>query len=452
MRRRLVSAPVCLVSALVTAFATAACSAPVDQEVDSKTPSESTSNFVVNVGSPLGLKLNANGFARTASSTGAIDSTNPFFLSLGTNDRACVSCHQVGEGWSVTPLGVQLRFLQTDGMDPIFRNHDGANSPLLDVSTVEARRSAYSLLLERAVIRIGLPVKADSEFELSVVDDPYGWASATQLSLFRRPLPTTNLRFLGTVSWDGRNTIAADPTNVHLSLKNQSNGASVNHAKVAAPIADDVREAIVAFETSITTAQAYSFRAGALDGFGARGGPDLLQSAPFTVGMGAPPAEVFSVFSAWGELPNWAFTQGARDVAEGEQIFTTKTFGPFGGTCSGCHDAQNVGGNSGFEMFDVGISAPARRASNVPLYTFRNKTTGETLSTTDPGRALISGKWADMNKFKVPGLRALSARAPYFHDGSAKTLGDVVRHYDEQFAIGLTCDETRKLTAFLEAL
>ena len=44
------------------------------------------------------------------------------------------------------------------------------------------------------------------QFELAQVDDPYGYASATELSLFRRPLASTNLRFLSTVMWDGRET------------------------------------------------------------------------------------------------------------------------------------------------------------------------------------------------------------------------------------------------------
>jgi hypothetical protein len=44
-------------------------------------------------------------------------------------------------------------------------------------------------------------------FELVGVRDPYGFASATELSLFRRPLPATDLRFLSTVMWDRRETV-----------------------------------------------------------------------------------------------------------------------------------------------------------------------------------------------------------------------------------------------------
>ena len=105
-----------------------------------------------------------------------------------------------------------------------------------------------------------------------------------------------------------------------------------------------------------------------------------------------------------------------------------------------------------FAMFDVGISASQRRKPEVPLYTFRDKVTGQTVATTNPGRALISGAWADMNKFKVPGLRRLASRAPYFHDGSVSTVKGVVDHYDAHFNIGFSHSEKQKLVAFLEAL
>ena len=84
---------------------------------------------------------NDSGFAATFSKTGVIDRTGPFFQSLGINGRSCSSCHIQGEGWTITPRGVQDRFDKTDGNDPIFRRVDGSNSPLADVSTPEARRA-----------------------------------------------------------------------------------------------------------------------------------------------------------------------------------------------------------------------------------------------------------------------------------------------------------------------
>jgi len=74
------------------------------------------------------------------------------------------------------------------------------------------------------------------------------------------------------------------------------------------------------------------------------------------------------------------------------------------------------------------------------------------VQTTDPGRALITGKWADVGKFKVPNLRGLAARPPYFHNGSQATLGDVVTFYDRRFQAGFTPQEVADLTNFLQSL
>ncbi len=49
-------------------------------------------------------------------------------------------------------------------------------------------------------------------------------------------------------------------------------------------------------------------------------------------------------------------------------------------------------------------------------------------------------------------LRALAARAPYFHNGAAATLEEVVEFYDTRFGIGLSAGEKSDLVAFLRAL
>ncbi len=134
---------------------------------------------------------NASGAARTINVSGGpvVDLSNPFFQVLGTNGRSCATCHDPRDGMTVTPARLRHRFAATGGTDPIFRTVDGSNSPDADVSTVIARRAAYSLLLTKGLIRIGMGIPAGAEFELVGVQDPYGYASASELSLFRRPLP-----------------------------------------------------------------------------------------------------------------------------------------------------------------------------------------------------------------------------------------------------------------------
>ena len=103
------------------------------------------------------------------------------------------------------------------------------------------------------------------------------------------------------------------------------------------------------------------------------------------------------------------------------------------------------------QLEEVGLTDPDV-APYLPVYTLLNKTTGHRVQTTDPGRALISGKWNDIGRFKGPVLRALSSRAPYFHNGAAATLDEVVDFYERRFGIGLTAQERADLLAFLRAL
>ena len=442
---------------------------------------------------------NDSGFAATFSKTGVIDRTGPFFQTLGVNGRSCSSCHIQGEGWTITPRGVQERFNKTDGTDPIFRRVDGSNSPAADVSTVEARRAAYSMLLNKALIRVGIGIPDGAEFELVAVADPYGFASSKELSLFRRPLPTANMDFLSTVMWDGRETIL-DPagadcvlgtTNcfatLHFTLGNQSNSATVGHSEAPLPISDAQRKAIVDFQTDLFTAQIFDREVGYLTSQNALGGVVALSSETFYFGINdtlvgdyrtkvpfTPMA--MKMYEAWANsLPDMSIgsTQlrdrvaAARNsVARGQTLFNTKpiqirdvkglndalAIATIPGTCTTCHNSPNVGNHSVPLPLDIGIADATRRTPDMPLYTLRHKVSGETMQTTDPGRALISGKWNDIGRFKGPILRALATRAPYFHNGSAKDLHAAVEFYDTRFGMGLTPDEKTDLVAFLRRL
>jgi cytochrome c peroxidase len=399
---------------------------------------------------------NPEGLAVTLSSAGAATPDHPFFASLGASARACATCHVPAEGWSLVPAEVRRRFEASAGLDPLFRAHDGAVSPRADVTTPEARARAYALLLARGLIRVGLPIPAGAEFELAAVDDPYGFASAGELSLFRRPLPATNLKFLATVMWDGRESHDGRP--IVNDLLAQAAGAANTHAQGAALDAD-ARRRIVDFERALLTAQAHDRRAGALDADGAAGGPRALAEQAFRFAINSPMEQsgrlqtprVFTLFDAWATSAD----AGRRAIASGQTLFNEKALGAAGGTCSSCHNAPNAGSNSMGAFFDTGISAEERRASDVPLYFLRCTTgplAGHRLRTTDPGWALVTGRCLDVGKFKVPTLRGLAARPPYFHDGSAATLADVVAFYDRRFGIGFTPEERDALVAFLRAL
>jgi hypothetical protein len=415
---------------------------------------------------------NPTGIVRTYNAHGSTDFGSPFFQSLGTNGRSCGSCHDAADGWTIVPSHVQARFDATDGEDPIFRTNDGSNSPNADVSTVEAKRSAYSMLLTKGLIRVGIGMPSNAEFELVAVDDPYSYASATELSLFRRPLPSTNLRFLSAVMWDGRETFPDQ--SIHFDLSDQANGATLGHAAAINPLTPDQRDAIVRFETGLFTAQSNDSAASVLNAQRAAGGPLTLSQEPFYIGIndvlspGFNP-RAFTLFDPWKDLSSTGWTpynQAREAVARGQDIFNTRAITianvrgvndalgvpALTGTCTTCHDTPNAGNHSTSLPLDLGLTTAAVRSPDMPLYTLRHRTTGEVVQTTDPGRALITGKWKDMSLFKGPVLRGLPARAPYFHNGFAATLADVVEFYNRRFEIGLTAQEKSDLVAFLRAL
>jgi cytochrome c peroxidase len=159
--------------------------------------------------------------------------------------------------------------------------------------------------------------------------------------------------------------------------------------------------------------------------------------------------------------------QNARSaVARGQALFNSREFRITGvagfndapdrlavrGSCSTCHSAPNSGTQSVPRLFNTGVSAAVFRTADMPLYTLRNLATGEIVETSDPGSAMVSGKWRDIGRFKTPGRRAIESRSPFFHNGSATELTDVVRFYDRRFRIGLSPQEIADLTAFLKAL
>jgi hypothetical protein len=419
----------------------------------------------------------------------SVDLTGPFFQSLGANGRSCSSCHRPAEAWSVSAAEIQLRFLLTQGLDPIFRTNDGSNCDHgIDTSTLDGRRAAYSLLLDRGLIRIALAVPANAEFTVVSVRNPYGCNDTATLSMYRRPLPATNLRFLSTVMFDGREsspqtgtekiTYATNPADLLADLAHQAVDATLGHAQAAAPPTPQQVQDIVNFEMQLRTAQAIDFRAGLLNADGANGGPVPLASQPFYVGINDsfPPSfhlnpfgtpfnpAIFDLFDAWTDSQN----PYRASIARGQAVFNGKPINITGvagvndvlgvpalsGTCGTCHDTPNVGNHSVSAPLNIGVGdlTSPLDVSYLPVFTLRNKNTGAMVQTTDPGRALITGFWADIGKIKGPILRGLAARAPYFHNGSATGLGDVVTFYDKRFNVGFTDREKADLIAFLNSL
>jgi len=459
---------------------------------------------------------NPNGASQTYSTIGGgIDQTGPFFQSLGTNGRSCSSCHQPSDGMSVSAAGIQHRFVQTDGLDPIFRTVDGSNcNHDIDVSTVAGRSAAYSLLRTRGLIRIAIAVPANADYDVVNVDNPYRCGETDVISMYRRPLPATNLKFLSAVMFDGRESTPATgttkilydnyPASLLSDLAHQSISATTGHAQGdgTRPTAAE-QQAIVGFETALFTAQAIDKRIGRLDTRRADGGPEALVAQPFFISINSsvhflvpalePPGglmapadggfspTIFNLYEAWAKLPD---ANPRAAVARGQAIFNSKSVNISGvaginddvaagglaaggisslqGTCGTCHDTPNVGNHSFPTPLNIGTGDPSLSDPSVnlggldirylPKITVCKKGTDDCKTTTDLGQALIDGQFDHVGKIKGPILRGLSARAPFFHNGSARTLLDAVRFYEKRFGLVLTPQEESDLVAFLSAL
>ncbi len=429
---------------------------------------------------------NASGILETHNAGGGpIDMTGPFFQSLGSNGRSCSSCHRPAEGWSISAAEVALRFLVTQGQDPIFRTNDGSVCDHnIDTSTFFGRLQAYSLLIQRGLIRIALAVPSNAEFNVVSVVNPYGCNDPSTLSMYRRPLPATNLAFLSAVMSDGRESSpqtgtfpVLNSTNLQDDLKHQALDATTGHAQ-GTGLSDELQKEIMNFEMALSTAQAFDYRAGALNSNGATGGPVTLalQTTPaFFIGINDPlggnpkgtpfTPTIFNLYDAW---TNNSLSARAS-IARGQTLFNSKPINITGvaglndtlnlttipGTCGTCHSTPNVGDHSVALAINIGVAdlTSPLDVSYLPVITLQNKVNPlEFKTTTDPGRALITGLWKDVGKVKGPVLRGLASRAPYFHNGSARSLADVLEFYDQRFLIGFSSQEKQDLIAFLNTL
>jgi hypothetical protein len=435
------------------------------------------------------MDRNPSGMVATYQPDGpTLTSRNAFFADLGTNERTCFTCHQPAEGWTISATGARARFERSLGSDPLFRPFDGATCPSDDVSSLDAKLDAYSLLINKGLIRIGLPMPKALQFEVIKVDDPYncttssstGLTNATTgiVSVYRRPLPSTNLGFLSTIMWDGR-----EPD-----LASQAVDATLIHAQAAsAPSKTQIKQ-IVGFESGIFTAQSFDVGAHDLHSDGATGGPKGLSAelAKFFIGINDPlgmnprngpfDPNIFSIYDAWESLPGHS-DEGLRreSIARGEVVFNTKPIFITGvaglndtlnqdiisGACGTCHNTPNVGNRSVEAPQNIGVAdagehaPPALDISGLPVFTLQCRSgplAQQQFTVTDPGRALITGNCADIGKVKSPTLRGLASRAPYFHNGSAATLNDVVEFYNQRFTMELTEEEKNDLVNFLNAL
>src|SRR5262245_4981065 len=411
--------------------------------------------------------LSANnefGTAETFHVTGAVDFTNPFFQQLGTNPRTCATCHGPDQGWTMTTDANDQLFHDTDGLAPLFNRVDEGSRPDADISTKDAREAVFGpTTIELGLTRFTRTVPATAEFTVLAVDDPSGFSTPTAILNFRRPSPTMNEAKVSSILWT-----SGPVQDIRATIANVLRGGATLHEQrdPANPVPAALGAQTAELFLGLYFAQITDNGAGRLDAGGARGGPANLSTVPFTLGMNDPAApgfnrKVFDLYDAWAGSSNSARAQ----IARGQDVFNNNEFeisgvpgindvlgqDPIRGTCSTCHNTPNVGGHSVIRMVDLGIANAENCDPVLPVLTLQNKATGEMRRVCDMGRG-GNGVWADVGKFRVPPLRGLAARAPYFHDGRAKNISEVIHFYKDRFHIDFSDGKQGDLEAFLGAL
>lgn len=434
---------------------------------------------------------------------------HPFFQPLGTNGRACITCHQPADAMSLSLRTIQARWERHGFQDPLFHPSDGSNCP----TAAQERRESHSLLLDRGLVRISLPWPPrdldgnpiDPEFTLEVVSDPTGCnsgrvygltASAPNVSVYRRPRMAANLRYIVKPIAE-RNTktmmpLDRDPETGERvgmallsdsrfpTLKLQAIDAVQAHLQGPVPPADTL-EQLVDFQLRVYAAAQYSDGAGRLEG------PDIppalgvraMQYGKSQVNGNDIDTGVFLKFDKWANGED-----GERDpekaafrmsVARGNDIFFLKPFwisgavginniglgNPLKQTCAFCHNTQLTGHDNVPGWMDIGTTNFPYVAADPALPMFKitcrpevepHPYLGREIYTQDPGRALVSGKCIDVGSVVMQQFRGIAARAPYFVNGSARSLREIVDFYDRRFNIGYTDQEKQDLINFLSVL
>jgi hypothetical protein len=390
---------------------------------DERTPSvapEGLASYWITPGETLSLPAQSR-YRNSAGELGVLYAHGPlttagsaFFAPLGTNGRACVTCHQPASGMGLSLDTIRRRWRESQGKDPLFAAVDGSNCPNLP----QDQESSHSLLLQRGVFRVALPwppalrpdgTRVEPEFTIEVVRDPsgcntdpqYGLNSADpRISVFRRPRVVANLKYLSvdaggetfgpagpfnakrlamvmdkdpiTGRYSSMNIMsdARDPT-----LQLQAQDAAKNHLQATQPLTAEQLHSIVDFESQVYAGQVRDL---VNDDFeqpgtpGALGPRNLMESRSGVLGdnYGTP---VFKSFAAWqssGGPTADAQASFRASVSRGYEVYFNRPFwirdsthintvgigNPAKRTCVTCHNLQMVGTDATAGWGDLGTT------------------------------------------------------------------------------------------------
>jgi len=323
------------------------------------------------------------------------------------NGRTCQTCHTKETG-ALSILQVNL----LPASDVLFR-HDAA-----DV----VGGNTFNRIRQNATILVEVPLHSNVAIE----------GSAARTAILPRGVPTVfNSSALDPVlMYDGRAP----------NLQLQALDAWMGHSEITRLPTERDLNAVAAWERSRVT----------------------VKSLRNFIEHGTPP-----------ELP-----RGRTDAEKRGRLFFTDdnpvNGNPVKGRCVHCHggpmlNATSPGANAIFGIptgtrFISAFVSEFQLGGGTPRNWEFRQPDGSlvTMTSTDPGRALITGNAADANAFKIPTLWNVRTTAPYFHNNGAKNLDELMNHYQQYFnfvqnvvgipGFGMTDQEKADIRAYLELL
>ena len=352
---------------------------------------------------------------------------------LGGNGRACADCHMPSEAFQLSPAVARARFEALAAKraknrnidDPLFRPIDAD-----DFRENGTQARDFSNLVENGLVRVEMRLPAN----VALIDPATGQPSAqTSVDLWRAVIPVFNVALTGPdgqlPSWPaGAPRIAImgqDPNGPNRqggyqhdarfgTLQEQARAALLAHAEVTVEPPADLLDALAAFQQTLFSST----------------GVERLSAAVLSGG------EVVDPDPELNELEQ-----------QGKVVFTR--------ACATCHGASSHPGTSTPErgmVRPIGIRyhniltacprpatdgfapCPPRLERNARTYqiTLADGTV-QTVTTSDPGRLLLTGQPGDLGVLDATQLRGIGRTAPYFHNNSAATLEEVLDHYDAFF-------------------
>lgn len=327
-----------------------------------------------------------------------------FFRPLpGGNGRSCATCHRPRDGFSLAPATVEARWQQLqrarrfnpDAADPLFRAIDADDG-----------QDDFTLLRTRALVkvRVALPSR------VRVLDDP----TSTHVTLSRAVTPLNMLKHTAPYQQDRS---AA-------TLEAQALGAVNQHMEPKTPPTMEFLESVAEFQRHIFSSAKIRKLSAAID-------------------AGRPLPNVDPPLTAFERLGKEKFDDFCGRCHGGPaqvQNLENRIFPPFDGSTNPLSINVVVSNPppNGFPPSLIqgpGFDLPTQRFTvDLP------NGTSVVLESSDPGTVLTDVRALEtvggnqvFNRFDIPQLRGINETAPYFHDHRAKTLEDVVKHYQSFF-------------------